>query len=85
LYIAVGIFTLKANVWLYIGSKKERRGFFIPWLIIEIIGIAGLLANAIVYFVLADDIAANLQLDHSVIIVIGVLILLFMSQYKFLV
>ena len=54
---------------------------FIPWLVIEIIGIAALFSNSIVYFVLANDYAKQLEVSPEAVIVAGVFYVLVMSKF----
>ena len=56
---------------------------FIPWLVIEIIGIAALFSNSIVYFVLANDYAKQLEVSPGVVMIAGYIFDLILSKLIF--
>jgi hypothetical protein len=76
----MGILTLIVNVFLYIGCQQETRHLIIPWLIVEIIGIAALFTYAVAYFAMADEFALLLGVERSVVILAGVFYVLVMGE-----
>ena len=76
-----GVLTLLANVFLYNGCEQERRGLFLPWLILEALNIVATIIIAIVYLDSVDEIAGQMQVDSGVVIAGGVIGLLFMGNH----
>ena len=70
-----------ANIFLFFGSFEEKRGFFIPWLIVKALGIMALCVFAFVLIGDSNELAQALQLDETVIIWSGGGCILAMRKY----